>query len=795
MRSGLIILNVLILLATAEYVNAQEFQFSGKVIDKDTKEPLIGVKISSDVEVTLRGLTDMNGMFSIPSKFETAVFEITYNGYEAIKLELSVHDKALISLQESSYELDEVNVRGDKSNKKEMNTLPQTYIKKDELSRNSSTKLGDVVAAIDGVTFASTGSNIQLPVIHGLYGNRILVLNNGFTQGFQNWGSDHAPEVDVSGAERIRVVKGAAGVKYGPEALGGALVIENNDLNFNNKFYGDFTSSYQTNGRGYGINAAIGQGLKNFSYHIGGNYNKVGDRHAPSYNLTNTGFEEYAYQGGVKFRKGKWTAQANYSAIRQNLGILRAAIGSSGPALIKNFEAEIPTYIKEFSYAINEPNQIVTHQLAAGILTRYLENGNIELRFARQWNARREWDVRRNADLPVLDLELTTDEVQLEWNHEWNKRFSGSWGVNYFSQFNRNNPGTLVTPFIPNFRLTRISGFMLERMEVQNGRWELGVRYDFDTREVSGRTNAQQIFRDNFDFHNLTASIGYQANLNKNTTFTNNIGTGWRPPNMHELYAFGQHEARTTFGLLRYVPDSDSTISAKNVTLLNQSNVRPENSIKYTSELEWIKRKHRLNITGYSNYIRNFTFHRPIGVLSTARGPMPTFVVDQADALFLGADLTYSYSYHKNGKVTFGASYIWSRNVQRNEHLINQPPIHLHTKWTQSWQNVGPLDKLEISIRPSYTFRQFQAPRVISIRDLVEGNVSLSFNDPIFDFMAPPAGYFLVNSYVKMQKGKFSLSVEGRNILNQEYRDYLNSMRYYANDLGLNVLFSLAYKF
>lgn len=569
MRSGLIILIVLILLSTAGHVNAQDFHFSGKVIDKDTKEPLIGVKISSDEEVTLRGITDINGIFSIPSKLETAVFKITYNGYEATKLELSVHNKSLIRLQESSYELDEVHVRGNKSNKKDINTLPQSSIKKDELSRNSAAKLGDVVATIDGVTFASTGSNIQLPVIHGLYGNRILVLNNGFTQGFQNWGSDHAPEIDVSGAERIRVVKGAAGVKYGPEALGGALIIESNDMNFNNKFYGDFTSSYQTNGRGYGINAAIGQGFKNFSYHIGGNYNRVGDRQAPKYNLTNTGFEEYAYQGGLKYRKGKWTAQANYSAIRQNLGILRAAIGSSGPALIKNFEAEVPTYIKDFSYDINEPNQIVTHQLVAGIITRYLDNGNLELRFARQWNARKEWDVRRNADLPVLDLELTTDEVQLEWNHEWSKRFSGSWGVNYFSQFNRNNPGTLVTPFIPNFRLTRVSGFLLERMEVKNGRWELGVRYDFDTREVSGRTNAQQIFRDNFDFHNLTASIGYQAKLNENTTFTNNVGTGWRPPNMHELYAFGQHEARTTFGLLRYVPDSDSTISAKNVTLLD----------------------------------------------------------------------------------------------------------------------------------------------------------------------------------------------------------------------------------
>lgn len=774
---------------------AQNTMFLGKIIDDATGEPIVGARLSTTDEPVLIGITNREGRFSIPSTRYFAEFSISSSGYSPIKMMLHVNQETEVRLFESSYEFNEVTVSSTRVDRKEINSLPETTIDKSDITRNSSSKLGDLVSQVDGVTIASMGSNIQLPVIHGLYGNRILVLNNGFTQGFQNWGSDHAPEIDVSGAERIRVVKGAAGVKYGPEALGGALIVENNDMNFNQSFYGAATSTYQTNGRGYGINASAGQGFKNFSYHFGANYNRLGDRQAPMYNLTNTGFEEYAYQGGIKYRMNKWTAQANFSSIRQNLGILRAAIGSSGPKLIQNFEAEIPTYIKPFSYDINEPNQIVTHQLAAGIITRYLKKGSLELKFARQWNARKEWDVRRNANLPVLDLELTTDEVQLEWNQRWTEKHSSTWGVNYFSQFNINNPGTLVTPFIPNFSLNRISAFALERIEVTNGIWEMGVRYDFDSRVVSGRTNAQQVFRDEFEFHNLTASLGYNARLNANTTLTNNIGTGWRPPNMHELYSFGQHEVRTSFGLLRYVPDTDSTISAKNVTRMSESNIRPENSLKYTTELEWKNQKKRLNITAYANYIRNFTFSRPIGVLSTARGPMPTFVVDQADALFLGSDLTYSYNYHQNGIITFGGSYIWSKNIERNEPLVNQPPIHVHLKLTQVWKKIGRMDNIEVSIRPSYTFQQFQAPRVISIRDLVEGNISLSFNDPIFDFLAPPDGYFLLHAYAKIQTGKFNFSIEGRNIFNTEYRDYLNTMRYFANDLGVNVLISLSYSF
>ena len=49
--------------------------------------------------------------------------------------------------------------------------------------------------------------------------------------GFQNWGIDHAPEIDISSADNISVIKGAAGVRYGPEALGGVVLVEGPQLN------------------------------------------------------------------------------------------------------------------------------------------------------------------------------------------------------------------------------------------------------------------------------------------------------------------------------------------------------------------------------------------------------------------------------------------------------------------------------------------------------------------------------------------------------------------------------------
>ena len=65
-----------------------------------------------------------------------------------------------------------------------------------------------------------------------MYGNRILIINNGARQTGQQWGADHAPEVDMNGSASIRVIKGSDAVRYGSEALGGIIVMEQAPLTF-----------------------------------------------------------------------------------------------------------------------------------------------------------------------------------------------------------------------------------------------------------------------------------------------------------------------------------------------------------------------------------------------------------------------------------------------------------------------------------------------------------------------------------------------------------------------------------
>ena len=85
-------------------------------------------------------------------------------------------------------------------------SIAQQRVDNVQLSADPTQTLAAASSWGNGVTFASAGNNVQLPVIHGLYGNRVLTLNNGVKHGFQNWGSDHAPEIDISSANSVTVV-------------------------------------------------------------------------------------------------------------------------------------------------------------------------------------------------------------------------------------------------------------------------------------------------------------------------------------------------------------------------------------------------------------------------------------------------------------------------------------------------------------------------------------------------------------------------------------------------------------
>ncbi|MEM9985270.1 MAG: TonB-dependent receptor, partial [Bacteroidota bacterium] len=312
---------------------------------------------------------------------------------------------------------------------------------------------------------------------------------------------------------------------------------------------------------------------------------------------------------------------------------------------------------------------------------------------------------------------------------------------------------------------------------------------------VRGRETNQNVFRERFGFVNVTSSLGYIRQVSERSTFRTNVGTAWRTPNMAELYSFGQHGFKTSFGLLRYYTNSDGRLKTDRVIPIRESNVIPERGYKWINEWKTQLNTSTYTLTFYSHYIQNFIFDRPIAVIGTIRGPMPVFIFDQADAIFVGADFSWQKKWTPSLRGNFGVSYLWSENLEKNETLINQPPITTSYKLVWEPKNSWIFSSSQFSVRPSYTFRQFQAPRTVRPDQLIEGTVVVTPESEIFDLRDAPEGYFLMDVAWRFELGQFNAGVSVQNVFNASYRSYLNEMRYFADELGRNVLFTLSYQF
>ena len=72
----------------------------------------------------------------------------------------------------------------------------------------------------------STGNKVAKPVIHGMFGSRVGIIYDGVMLENQQWGQDHAPNIDLNAFDRIRVIKGSSVLKYSGSNPGGLIIID-----------------------------------------------------------------------------------------------------------------------------------------------------------------------------------------------------------------------------------------------------------------------------------------------------------------------------------------------------------------------------------------------------------------------------------------------------------------------------------------------------------------------------------------------------------------------------------------
>lgn len=690
-------------------------------------------------------------------------------------------------LQEDVTELSEVTI--EEEGIEEIATISRAEINALELDKTAGESLGKSLSGLSGVNMLQTGPTIAKPIIHGLHSNRILILNNGIRQEGQQWGQEHAPEIDPFVANNLRLIKGAAAVKYGSDAIGGVILVNPAELPRGPGLSGKASLVGATNNGMYASSLLLEgglKGLKGFGWRVQGTYKKAGDAAAPDYRLTNTGTFENNYSIGLGYHKQNLGAELFYSSFDAEIAILRSAHIGNLTDLERAIGRDEPLVIEDFSYDISNPYQAVNHKLLKS-------NGHIQItnvgQFAAQYglqiNTRKEFDIRRagRSTIPALSLDLYTHTVDLDLDMDHIGNWKWDIGASFMYQNNENDSETGIRPLIPDFENWVAGAHVIGRYIRPTYELEAGARYDFRHYLIKRFDRNNNLLKPEFDFNNLTGSIGALFFLPNDFQLRTNIGTAWRAPHVNELYSEGLHHGA-------------AAIEEGNDQL------KSEQSVKWITSLEKNTDKLNMTISGYVNLISDYIYLRPEDVALTIRGAFPVFRYRQTDALLTGLDFDFKYSATERLTSTSKVSIIYAQDQEANSPLINIPANSVSTG-LEYGLNIKGLSNAFVGFDANYTDRQRNAPRVVSVgevrdaraqdTDLFEGDQS------VFDILEVPDPYLLFNLSTGFEKElganklRFNLSIN--NLLNTEYRDYLNRFRYYADEMGRNVTLRINFEF
>ena len=108
-------------------------------------------------------------------------------------------------------------------------SVPAQQLSGSALAQRLGSTLGETLDNLPGIANSSFGPNVGRPVIRGLDGDRIRILqNSGANMDVSGLSFDHAVALDPLTTERIEVLRGPATLLYGGSAIGGVVnVIDN----------------------------------------------------------------------------------------------------------------------------------------------------------------------------------------------------------------------------------------------------------------------------------------------------------------------------------------------------------------------------------------------------------------------------------------------------------------------------------------------------------------------------------------------------------------------------------------
>ena len=749
----------IVFMSTYLTVNAQgqncKLVLSGNVIDASNNAPLEKAVVEIK-ELGLKFVTDVKGQYHFYDLCAgNYTIVVNHISCDSVVLKTAVQRNQIknFRLPHSFNQLETVSVRSKKDLM--VNTIREELSAK-AIEKTRGQSLGEILKQVNGVAVLQTGSTIFKPVIHGLHSQRILLVNNGVRLESQQWGTDHAPEIDPFIADKFTVLKGAGALRYGSDAIAGAVLIEPKPLLKQAGKNAEFNSTYFSNNRQYvfnGMYEASPLNLPEFSYRIQATYKKGGNARTPDYWLYNTGLEEFNYSATAGYRKNRFNTELFFSSFQTALGIFMGAHVGNLTDLQNAIQSKKPIQnIDQFSYEILRPRQSVQHTTVKSKSQYLLLNDHkINLILSYQSNVRQEYDRALLSPRPELDLNITTTLVDLNYESASSKKRQYAFGTNAMLQ---ENVWTGSRFFIPNFRVQNIALYATQSLNLNDWMLDGGLRYDFKSL-TTFRNQNDALSSIERTFGNASGTLGATYKITPNLRWLINSAFAWRAPQVNELYVNGLHHGTASFEI-------------GNPDLKSEKALNFSTQLKYQSDSSW-----QVDLTLYNNIINDFINMNPSTPATlTLRGAYPTFKFIQTNALLRGLDLSVQKTLNSHFSTSAKTALLWATDRKTKDWLIQMPANRVEGEFTYSF-NSNALKNAAVELRLLHMMQQTRIPKNIP------------------DYLPPPAAYNLLNldfnTDLMLGKQTINLGVAVLNLLNERYRDYMNRFRYFNDEPGRSI--------
>ncbi len=735
---------------------SQDISVSGKVIDKNSKEPIPGASVFI-AELNRGVVTDLDGTFTIKSLPDrNLTFQFSYIGYSTVVQAYKPGAGQLtVQLVESTTNIEEVVVSGAYIMSKESSPISIEKVSRDAIMKMPAPSLMTALTRTPGVNEISLGPGISKPVIRGLSFSRVLSVYQGGRFENQQWGADHGLGLSETGIANIELIKGPASIIYGSGAMAGVVnLLEEKDAGAGD-LEGDINFRGYSNSLGGRAEAGVkGANEGGFFWSVRGAMESHADYlDGDGQAVGNTRFSTRNLKAGLGIRKNWGDTRIRYTYLKQNLGILDETILD-----------ELVTTRNDRTLQL--PYQDVTDHFLNSETNLFIGEDRLKATFGYHFNFREEVESGFNeVDLGLRQRNFMYD---LKYYKALSPHTEAILGVQGFYLRNINYDNA-IEYLIPDATKDDRSVYAL--INYNKDKWvaQGGVRYDY--RNVTVNAGAPHFVDYGFilpgnpsdrtlnrNFDGVTASGGTTFRPSSTWRFRFNVASGFRAPDLGELFSNGPHPGTGRF-------------ERGNAGFEREQNVQADFGIRYS------KPDFSLSGETFYNRINNYIFFTPT---DERIEDLTVWVFDQDNARLYGGEVELDI--HPAAAKWIGGSTSYSMVIGQRRSDDSYLPYIPAFRWNQTLdfrlKNKGALTNPYISLIGSLIMDQ---DRPAPLEEATPGYYLLGMN---------------IGGTLNMGNNKLEVYISGSNLLNKNYLDHLSLFRPFGiPQIGRNIALNVRLPF